>query len=188
MANRRKNVDRVVKKAVGRLLLKNPDYTGRDLKKKVEKSLREKGLHYSFTERTYQNIKAEISPNLTDKPLDMPWNIGACVKYYDRIPPDTILLLIEYQKKIEELKRLSRLEPDDIIMRTTAEEKLAIPVILTFIVEEPEAKAVNLALDLILSTDKEELSRSQALVRLARFYLGYCNPVDEENTSHSLKN
>ena len=45
------------------------------------------------------NIKAEILPNLTDKPLDMPWNIGVCAKYYDRIPPDTIPLLIEYQKK-----------------------------------------------------------------------------------------
>ena len=108
MENRRKNLYRVVKKAVVRLLLKNPDYTGRDLKKKVEKSLREEGLHYGFTERTYQNIKAEILPNLTDKPLDMPWNIGACAKYYDRIPPDTIPLLIEYQKKIEEFKQSVR--------------------------------------------------------------------------------
>jgi len=86
-------------------------------------------------------------------------------------------LLPDDKKQIEELRRLSRLEPDEIIMRTTAEEKLAIPVILTFMVEEPEAKEVNLSLDLILSTDIQELSHSQALVRLARFYLPHCNCV-----------
>ena len=53
--------------------------------------------------------------------------------------------------------------------------------------EESQAKEVNLALDLILSTDKEELSRSQALVHLACFYLRYCNPVDEENISQNLR-
>ena len=95
-------------------------------------------------------------------------------------------LLPDDKKQIEELRRLSRLEPDEIVMRTNAEEKLAIPVILTFMVEEPEAKEVNLALDLILGTCKEELSRSQALVRLARFYLGHCNP-DTRHISHNLK-
>lgn len=86
-------------------------------------------------------------------------------------------LLPDDNKQIEELRRLSCLEPDEIIVRTNAGEKPAIPVILTFMVEEPEAKEVNLALDLILGTYKEELSRSQSLVRLARFYLGHCNCV-----------
>ena len=40
-------------------------------------------------------------------------------------------------------------------------------------VEESEAEDVNLALDLILKTEEEEISRSQALVYLARFYLGH---------------
>ena len=86
-------------------------------------------------------------------------------------------LLPDDRKQIEELRRLSRLEPDEIIMRTPAEEKLAIPVILTFMVEESEAKEVNLALDLILNAEEEKLSRSQALAHLARFYLGNCNRV-----------
>jgi hypothetical protein len=86
-------------------------------------------------------------------------------------------LLPDDKKQIEELRRLSRFEPDEIITRISAEEKLAIPVILTFMVEESEAKEVNLALDLILNTEKEKLSRSQAFVYLARFYLGHCNRV-----------
>jgi hypothetical protein len=83
-------------------------------------------------------------------------------------------LLPDDSKQIEELKRLSHLEPDEIVTRTSGEEKLAIPVILTFMIEESEAKEVNLALDLILKTGEEELSRSQALVCLTRFYLEQC--------------
>ena len=90
---------------------------------------------------------------------------------------ELMALLPDDRKQIEELERLSRLEPDEIITRTSAEEKLAIPAILTFMVEESEAKEVNLALDLILKTEEEELSRGQALVYLARFYLGHCNCV-----------
>jgi len=88
---------------------------------------------------------------------------------------------------MEELERLSRLNDEELNKQSAFEERLEIPVILSFMLDEPEAKEVNLALDLILGTYKEELSRSQALVRLARFYLGYCNPVDEENISNSLK-
>jgi hypothetical protein len=85
-------------------------------------------------------------------------------------------LLPDERKQIEELKRMSHLEPDEIITRTCREEKLAVPVILTFMVEEAEAKELYLALDLILKTVKEELSRSQALVYLASFYLGHSKP------------
>lgn len=79
-------------------------------------------------------------------------------------------LLPDNNKQIEELRRLSYLEPNEIIPKTPKEEKLAIPVILTFMIEESEAREVNLALDLI-SRIKEEPSRSQALVYLASFYL-----------------
>jgi ParB-like chromosome segregation protein Spo0J len=96
-------------------------------------------------------------------------------------------LLPDDKKQIEELKRLSRLEPDEIITRTSGEEKLAIPVIMTFMVEEPDAKEANLALDLILSTYKEELSRSQALVHLARFYLGHYRPAIKESCVEKLE-
>lgn len=85
-------------------------------------------------------------------------------------------LLPDDRKQIEELKRLSSLEPDEIITRTYGEEKLAIPVILTFMLEESEAKEVNLTLDLILEVEGE-LSRSLALTRLAQFYLEHCNCV-----------
>ena len=88
-------------------------------------------------------------------------------------------LLPDDNKQIEELRRLSRLEPDEIIPKTSEEKRLAIPVILTFMVEEHEAKEVNLALDLILRT-QNELSRSRALVYLTRFYLGNCNYVSQE--------
>lgn len=89
-------------------------------------------------------------------------------------------LLPDDGKQIGELRRLSRLEPDEIITRASAEEKLTIPVILTFMVEESEAKEVNLSLDLIIKTEKEELSRGQALACLARFYLGHCKPTIKE--------
>jgi ParB family chromosome partitioning protein len=86
-------------------------------------------------------------------------------------------LLPDNRKQIEELERLSRFDPDEIITRISVEEKLSIPVILTFMVEESEAKEINLALDLILNTCKVAPSRSQALVRLTRFYLEHCNCV-----------
>jgi hypothetical protein len=96
-------------------------------------------------------------------------------------------LLPDDRKQIEELRRLSSLKPDEIITRTSGEEKLAIPVILTFMVEESEAKEVNLALDLILKTEEEEISRSQALVYLVRFYLGHFKPATEERRVGKLE-
>ncbi len=86
-------------------------------------------------------------------------------------------LLPDDRKQIEELERLSRLELDDLTKQAIPEERFEVPVILSFMLEESEAKEVNLALDLILNTEKEKLSRSQALAHLARFYLGRCNCV-----------
>jgi ParB-like chromosome segregation protein Spo0J len=83
-------------------------------------------------------------------------------------------LLPDGRKQIEDLKQLSRIELDEIISRNMTEERFAVPVILDFFLDESEAKEVNLALDLILNIDKKEISRSQALVYLARFYLGRC--------------
>lgn len=82
-------------------------------------------------------------------------------------------LLPDDRKQIEELRRLSSLEPDEIIKEVSEGEKLTIPVILTFMVEESEAKEVNLALDLILKVEKE-LSLGSALAYLSRFYLEHC--------------
>lgn len=86
-------------------------------------------------------------------------------------------LIPDDRKQIEELRRLSHLELDEFASHTSAEEEFQVPVILNFMLEESEAKEVNLALDLILNAEREGLSRSQALVRLALFYLGRCKPV-----------
>ena len=86
-------------------------------------------------------------------------------------------LLPDSESQIEELRWLSRIESDDFTPRATAGKRFTVPVILDFILEESEAKEVNLALDLILNREKEELSRSQALLCLARFYLEHCNRV-----------
>jgi ParB-like chromosome segregation protein Spo0J len=94
-------------------------------------------------------------------------------------------LLPDDKKQIEELERLSRLELDELTRRTTTEEELRVPVILSFMLEESEAKEVNLALDLILNVETGELSRGQALVNLARFYLGNCRPVAGENVGEN---
>ncbi len=96
-------------------------------------------------------------------------------------------LLPDDRKQIEELERLSRLEPDEFTRQTIVEEKFQVPVILSFMLDESEAKEVNLALDLILNAENEKLSRSQALTHLARFYLGNCKPVAEESIGENLR-
>ncbi len=100
---------------------------------------------------------------------------------------ELLTLLPDDRKQIEELERLSRLELDEFTGRATVEEKFQVPVILSFILDESEAKEVNLALDLILNAENEKLSRSQALVHLARFYLGNCRPVAEESIGENLR-
>ena len=89
-------------------------------------------------------------------------------------------LLPDDTKQLEELQRLSRLEPDEVVGRNTGGEKFQVSAILTFMLEESEVKEVNLALDLILNAGKKGLSRAQALVRLAHFYLGLCRPAAGE--------
>lgn len=90
---------------------------------------------------------------------------------------ELIALLPDDRKQIEELERLSRLELDDLTKQAAPEERYEVPVIISFMLEESEAKEVNLALDLIISTENVKLSRGQALLHLARFYLGRCRNV-----------
>lgn len=85
---------------------------------------------------------------------------------------DLSRLLPDNRKQLEELERLSRLKLDDVTRETTAEEKFQVPVILSFMLEESQAKEVNLALDSVLHTTRQAISRGEALVRLANFYLG----------------
>lgn len=91
-------------------------------------------------------------------------------------------LLPDDRKQLEELSRLACLETDEFVERTTAEEQPRVPVILSFMLEESEARELNLAIDLVLNAEEGKLSRSQALVHLARFYLEHCKPVAGEST------
>ncbi len=85
------------------------------------------------------------------------------------------LLLPENRKEIEELERLARIELNDLIpFEEPGKDASQAPVILNFLLDASQAKEVNLALDLIINAGKNDLSRSQALARLARFYLRHC--------------
>jgi ParB-like chromosome segregation protein Spo0J len=81
------------------------------------------------------------------------------------------LLLPDDKKQIEQLEQLSHPELDELPGQRTIKEELKVPVMLSFILDETEVKELNLAIDLVLNKEKGNLSRSQALVRLARFYL-----------------
>ena len=94
---------------------------------------------------------------------------------------ELLTLLPDDRKQLEELKRLSQIELDELTEQTTIQEKLGVPVILSFMLEELEAKEVNLALDLILNAEQENLSRGRALAYLAHFYLERFKPVAKEN-------
>lgn len=107
---KRKNVDRVVKEEVAHFLIENPDYTGDDLKKKVEKALKLKKLHYNFTERTYQSLKSKMDLN-SNNPLDKPWSIGACNKA--NIPASIIPLLLREVESIGNFKIFNDPAKDD---------------------------------------------------------------------------
>ena len=84
---------------------------------------------------------------------------------------DLISLLPDDKKQLEQLEKLAHLEPCEIKEKIVAGEELRVPVMIDFILDEAEAKEVNLALDLIINRAKVGLSRSQALAQLARFYL-----------------
>lgn len=89
------------------------------------------------------------------------------------------VLLPDDRRQLEELERLSRLDPEDLVTAgAPAKHESSMPVILDFVLEEAEAKEVNLALDMIRASEEDNLSGGQALVRLARFYLARCRPSE----------
>ncbi len=95
-------VNGIVKKTVADLLLKNPDYTAKELKRESEKLLKDKGFSYKFTDRTYLKIKTELlkNKNEIDPNLDVPWSIGS-IKH--DIPADMIPVLIPMQQIAQKL-------------------------------------------------------------------------------------
>ncbi len=85
-------------------------------------------------------------------------------------------LLPDSEKQLDDLRRLSRFELDRISGHDNSEETFQPSVILTFMLDKAEAKDLELALDLVIA-HSENLSRSQALASLARFYIGRCEPL-----------
>jgi len=51
-----------------------------------------------------------------------------------------------------------------------------VSVIIDFILEDAEAKEINLALDMIRTSENQDISGGHALVRLARFYPALISP------------
>lgn len=86
-------------------------------------------------------------------------------------------MLPENENQIEELRQLTHPELDELGKKGIITKDMKIPVIITFILEQPEAKELDLALGLIISTDEGILPRSKALVTLARFYLTQCKLI-----------
>ena len=79
---RRNKVDRLVRGIVKDFLINsNPDYTGVDLKMRVEGWLRDNKFYYNFTPRTYQNIKNELIAEGLTRPVDKEWTLWALVSY-----------------------------------------------------------------------------------------------------------
>lgn len=89
-------------------------------------------------------------------------------------------LLPEDRKQLEQLEQMVHLESDHIAALTDGLQTSRGPVFLTFLLEAPEAKEVNLALDLILNSEQEDLSRAHALVRLAQFFLRHHGALANE--------
>ncbi|MBW2087123.1 MAG: ParB N-terminal domain-containing protein [Deltaproteobacteria bacterium] len=85
--------------------------------------------------------------------------------------PDLAELLPDSKKQLKEMSRLvemelEKLKPFDHL----AEIKIDIPVMLSFMMTEPEAATVNEALDLVVSNEGD-MNRSKALIGMAAFYL-----------------
>lgn len=91
------------------------------------------------------------------------------------------MLLPDPRKQIAQVERLAGIELDDLLpLEHSVEQDIHVPVLLEFMLDEPEAKEVNLAIDLIINAHQGTLSRGQALVRLGRFYLAECETVLEK--------
>jgi hypothetical protein len=83
---------------------------------------------------------------------------------------DLTELLPESQKQLEELTQLAEMEFEKFMHQDLPDITLDIPVMLSFMLSEPEAVSVNLALDNIIR-DAKDLSRSGALLKMAGLYL-----------------
>ena len=88
-------------------------------------------------------------------------------------------LLPDGRKQIEQLERLAHFEIKGLSADCNNKDNLQVPFIIDFMLDESEAKELNLALDLVINTEKKRISRSQALVKLASFYIRHHVPMEE---------
>jgi len=99
-------------------------------------------------------------------------------------PNELATLLPESRKRIEELLQLARIELDDLKpFQEPEDETTPVPVILSFMLQEPEAREVHLTLDLIINGSEEKTTLGGALAALARFYLKHCSPVGADTAT-----
>ena len=91
-------------------------------------------------------------------------------------------LLPDRRKLLEELEELTRKNPVNLELEKPSElNQFQSQVMMAFMIDEAEANEVNLALDLVINQMKGKLSRSQALIQIARFYIEYWNLNSDKN-------
>lgn len=157
---KKRMVNREVKDTAADILLNNPSLTAKDLKKEVEKSLKEKGYNYHFTERTYLNIRNELLPNIGDKPIDKPWSIGACEKY--NIPSDFIPILIQIQQARELMIQQFHIQLGQISIRQAKWFVRLYPSVQSLV--EKHHKVVGFAIyRLLLVATKEDVKHHEII-------------------------
>lgn len=85
--------------------------------------------------------------------------------------PDLSKLLPDSRKQLEEISRMAKLELEKLKpFDRLAKIRMDIPVMLNFMLSEPEAAIVNEALDLVISREGE-MTRGKALLGMADYYL-----------------
>ena len=87
-------------------------------------------------------------------------------------------LLTDDRKQIEQLERLAHFEIKNFSADCNNKGNLKVSFIIDFMLDELEAKELNLALDLVINTEKKRISRSQALEKLASFYIQHHVPME----------
>jgi hypothetical protein len=90
---------------------------------------------------------------------------------------ELLSLLPEDEKQLEKLKQLIQIKPNEMIKKDIPQKDIKVPVIVTFMLEEQEAKELDFVLDMIIDNFNNNLSRSKALTNLTHFYLEQFNPI-----------
>lgn len=84
-------------------------------------------------------------------------------------------LLPDSKEQLVKLQESLRIDNSDIsVLPECDKEIVPIQVIVDFHFQQAEADEINLALDAVIHAREQSLSRSQALLQLARFYLKCC--------------